>query len=285
VSVPVRRANPSPEVTDPTCRIPLRTYAHRPEAAHLGDPLRFRYGCVAPCTALHRGPALLQRHTRPPRSPCFAPQQSAETTRIAGEGVSRQQPRPAPCTPRRRCNTQRRNLCRLPFRARSTAHLGPAHPPQCSSTGEPVSSPAFGIRLRIVATPTKIRTAGSSTHACACPSPEPARPPTPLGGGLGALLSAIHFRHSRVRQVRCNTLLSGCQPLWPPPCCPDSPTAFNPCAGLRPLILPSGSSRFATAAYQPQPTWDSQSRRTTPLVPPCQFAVCQSPRTFLHAWP
>ena len=34
------RANPCPEVTDPSCRLPLPTLFHRPEASHLGDLLR-----------------------------------------------------------------------------------------------------------------------------------------------------------------------------------------------------------------------------------------------------
>ena len=39
------RANPFPEVTDPFCRLPLRTLFYQPEAVNLGDLLRFRYGC------------------------------------------------------------------------------------------------------------------------------------------------------------------------------------------------------------------------------------------------
>nr|XP_027208684.1 uncharacterized protein LOC113802326 [Penaeus vannamei] len=34
------RANPCPEVTDLTCRLPLPTLIYRPEAEHLGDLLR-----------------------------------------------------------------------------------------------------------------------------------------------------------------------------------------------------------------------------------------------------
>ena len=41
---PTLRANPFPEVTDLTCRLPLPTLIHRPEATHLGDLLRIRYG-------------------------------------------------------------------------------------------------------------------------------------------------------------------------------------------------------------------------------------------------
>ncbi|CAB4069975.1 unnamed protein product [Lepeophtheirus salmonis] len=38
--IPVLRANPYPEVTDPICRLPLPTLFYRPEAVHLGDLLR-----------------------------------------------------------------------------------------------------------------------------------------------------------------------------------------------------------------------------------------------------
>ena len=37
---PILRANPFPEVTDLTCRIPLSTLFYRPEAANLGDLMR-----------------------------------------------------------------------------------------------------------------------------------------------------------------------------------------------------------------------------------------------------
>ncbi|CAH1277675.1 Hypp9754 [Branchiostoma lanceolatum] len=37
---PALRANPSPEVTDPACRLPLPTLFYRLEAVHLGDLLR-----------------------------------------------------------------------------------------------------------------------------------------------------------------------------------------------------------------------------------------------------
>ena len=41
---PTLRANPYPEVTDLTCRLPLPTLIYRPEASHLGDLLRIGYG-------------------------------------------------------------------------------------------------------------------------------------------------------------------------------------------------------------------------------------------------
>ena len=53
---PALRANPSPEVTDPVCRLPLPTLFYRLEAAHLGDLLRLsvRPGARAQSPALPR---------------------------------------------------------------------------------------------------------------------------------------------------------------------------------------------------------------------------------------
>lgn len=51
---PILRANPYPEVTDPSCRLPLPTFFYRLEALHLGDLLRIwvRAGARPP-----RGPS------------------------------------------------------------------------------------------------------------------------------------------------------------------------------------------------------------------------------------
>lgn len=51
---PILRANPCPEVTDLTCRLPLPTFVYRPEAVNLGDLLRIwvRTGATPP-----RGPS------------------------------------------------------------------------------------------------------------------------------------------------------------------------------------------------------------------------------------
>ncbi|ROT85740.1 hypothetical protein C7M84_007745 [Penaeus vannamei] len=43
---PLAQANPCPEVTDLTCRLPLPTLIYRPEAEHLGDLLRSKAVCV-----------------------------------------------------------------------------------------------------------------------------------------------------------------------------------------------------------------------------------------------
>jgi len=42
------RANPCPEVTDLTCRLPLPTLIYRPEAEHLGDLLRSKVRTAPP---------------------------------------------------------------------------------------------------------------------------------------------------------------------------------------------------------------------------------------------
>lgn len=49
----------------------------------------------------------------------------------------------------------------------------------------------------------------------------------PAQQSIGGTCSALLFQHARVRQVCCNTLLPGCRPPWPPPCCPDPPAAFG----------------------------------------------------------
>lgn len=45
------RANPFPKVTDPFCRLPLPTLFYRPEAAHLGNLMRF-VGTAESCTKI-----------------------------------------------------------------------------------------------------------------------------------------------------------------------------------------------------------------------------------------
>lgn len=83
-----------------------------------------------------------------------------------------------------------------------------------------------------VATAPKICSAAPSRRARAHPSPAAAcRPTSPRDCGLAPQVSAIHFLHPVVRRVRCNTFLSGCQPPWPPPRCPDLDHAFAPCPG------------------------------------------------------
>lgn len=61
------RANPSPEVTDPVCRLPLPTLLYRPEAAHLGDLLR-KFGTDRR-DALRRPRSAFQGPSPPARPP------------------------------------------------------------------------------------------------------------------------------------------------------------------------------------------------------------------------
>jgi hypothetical protein len=74
---PVLRANPFPEVTDLTCRLPLPTLFYRLEAVHLGDLLRIsvRPGTrFTPSPSDFQGPAGAHRTPQEPR--CFTGTQS-----------------------------------------------------------------------------------------------------------------------------------------------------------------------------------------------------------------
>ena len=51
---PTLRANPFPEVTDLSCRIPLSTFFYRPEAANLGDLMRLLVRPAVPIILLLR---------------------------------------------------------------------------------------------------------------------------------------------------------------------------------------------------------------------------------------
>ena len=70
---PALRANPFPEVTDLTCRLPLPTLFYRLEAVHLGDLLRIwvRSGTrFTPSRSDFHGPTAAHRTAQEPR--CFA---------------------------------------------------------------------------------------------------------------------------------------------------------------------------------------------------------------------
>lgn len=69
---PTLRANPFPEVTDLTCRLPLPTLFYRLEAVHLGDLLRIwvRSGTrFTPSRSDFHGPTAAHRTAQEPR--CF----------------------------------------------------------------------------------------------------------------------------------------------------------------------------------------------------------------------
>ena len=83
---PALRANPSPEVTDPACRLPLPTLFYRPEAVHLGDRLRLS---VRPEATVHARPPHFQgpagaRRTPPETRRSTGPQPLAPDKPIPG---------------------------------------------------------------------------------------------------------------------------------------------------------------------------------------------------------
>lgn len=161
-----------------------------------------------------------RRHAARAASFCKGPQRG----RFAGEEGPRRQPCALPRTGRCRKTHGAGRCARLPVGSGS-ASLGPAHLPRSDLAEEPVSRPS-GLAPEC-ATATKICGAGASTDAQAGASAAPARPPTTLCvRGVGAAVSTVHFRGGRVRQVGCNTVLSGCRPLWPPACCRDAPAPF-----------------------------------------------------------
>ncbi len=71
---PTLRANPSPEVTDPICRLPLPALSRRREAVHLGDLLRI---WVRPGAKITTPPSDFQGSTGAHRT-------SQETRRFSG---------------------------------------------------------------------------------------------------------------------------------------------------------------------------------------------------------
>ena len=192
------RANPCPEVTDPSCRLPLPTLFHRPEASHLGDLLR---SWVRPTRRAmpdappgegggdEPGPADFQGSSGAHRTP-------HQRRRSAGpSGLSPVGPLPGPTRPRQRETTtlagapadvsggpsqsrRRRGTGSVPSvreyrpdslspRRRLTGMRGSGstHPRAIAVDAEPSSTSAFQGLVRIVATTTKIGTGGRSGPA------------------------------------------------------------------------------------------------------------------------
>jgi len=228
----------------------------RPEAAHPEVLLRFGTLPVLPCVPAFHGPAPRlglralpwpsarrdsPRHPLSPRNENpRPPRPPASHTRCCRH--STHAPRNAPRTP-------------SPVPAPSSRQHGslPAHP----LLGNP-SSPGLRDSHPNPATPTKICTRRASSRPRRRPSPARRRPLTHAalrrGAASAARCSAIHFRDRSIRQVSCYTLPSGCRLLWPPPCCPDTPTPFALCPRIRRHSHASGSSRIASSAYQKWPT-------------------------------
>jgi len=156
-------------------------------------------------------------------------------------------PLPAPCAAGVKARAplpSRRAAARHSPSRRGLRRLGPA-----LSSRKPFSSSALGAKS---ATPSKICARARSSSRRRRPSAHARRPATrapPFGGrqGVGGSCSALHFQRARVWQVSCDTLLPGCRPPWPPPCCPDPRPAFlalrlpaapYPCARFFPLRAP-----------------------------------------------
>jgi len=68
----------------------------------------------------------------------------------------------------------------------------------------------------------------------------------------GSAVSTVHFPSGWLRQVSCYTLLSRCQPPWPPSCCLEPSTSLRGSysQGLQSLDSHFGTSRIASPAYQ-----------------------------------
>ena len=64
--------------------------------------------------------------------------------------------------------------------------------------------------------------------------------------------SRVHFPSKWLRQVSCYTLLSRCQPPWPPSCCLKQFTSLmgSDAQFLLGLVTASGASHVASPAYQ-----------------------------------
>ena len=211
------RANPCPEVTDPSCRLPLPTLFHRPEASHLGDLLRSWVRPtrrVMPDAPRRRGgdepgPADFQGSSGAHRTP-------HQRRRSAGpSGLSPVGPLPGPTRPRQRETTTlagapadvsggpSQSRCRRgtgsvpsvreyrpdslsPRRRTGMRGSGSTHPRAIAVDAEPSSTSAFQGLVRIVATTTKIGTGGRSgparartfSTATAAPSYSQPRPKT-----------------------------------------------------------------------------------------------------------
>jgi len=141
-----------------------------------------------------------------------------------------------------------------------TQTLGLANPhPIAVSSGKPAPLRSSRLLARIIATSTKIRTAGGSNQRHRRPSTlaglgtplvrssqspphlrarlhaaasTQGRSPGARGYGVPSVTiplcwSIVLFRGRSIRQVSCYTLLGGYRLPWPPPCCLNGPTPFS----------------------------------------------------------
>ena len=239
------RANASPEVTRLFCRIPLPALSRargcaprRPAAVSVRAPARARLFSPAAARRVRLFAA--------PRVRARAAQDALP--RAPRAGVEARAPLPPP------------GGSLFPFAARPA----PLRPGSLSPPGRN-PSPRRPLAPKS-ATPSKICARAPSTRRRRPASPLARRPATrrPRRQGVGGACSALHFQRARVRQVRCDTLLPGCRPPWPPPCCPHPPAAFRSVRPRGPLSL-----RAVRPALRPLLT--SARPRGAPLRARSQF--------------
>jgi len=105
-----------------------------PEASNLGDLLRFWYGRVYACPALHWGSSLLRRaHAQPHRTPCFVSQRSTASRPGGSRGLPAAVLHPPGHTASPRLHTARKSssdslsvACHCALRPRLTFCRAPA---------------------------------------------------------------------------------------------------------------------------------------------------------------
>lgn len=184
------------------------------------------------------GTATARPFQRPPRAPSqrdiqdhtrrgkLAPQRSRR-----GRGRVATQGRPAQIS------------TRLPFnRAASLPSIKRINPPPQAHNNDATTSKICSERASSSA-----RAQPSQTRSC--------QPTSKMLKSIITQISAIHFRQSQIRRVRCNTFLSGYQLPWSPSRCLNLATTFmGSLFCIRQFISPQGSSLFATHAYHKSPT-------------------------------
>ena len=116
---PALRANPSPKVTDPICRLPLPTLFHRLEAVHLGDLLRL---WVRPDVSAIRSLGFSRAHASAPDAARGA------TLGQGGDPISGQSPSRVYRLSKRKENSSRDSRRRLRARTRRRRGRRPQGP-------------------------------------------------------------------------------------------------------------------------------------------------------------
>ena len=118
-------------------------------------------------------------------------------------------------------------------------NLAPANSAWMSLAQKPFSFSASHL-IEVSATTTRICSVIRSSISYKIPSSHTTCPPTfvyLIKQGIGTGYIVIHFQSSRIRQVSCNTLLTGQQLPCLPTYCPYSPTSFVATSCLDTLSL------------------------------------------------